>query len=170
MRATSAAIAPCYLLERDALDALFGAIRRRGFRLVGPVLRDGAICYNDIESAADLPAGWTDEQDGGSYRLRRRGDDALFGYDVGPHAWKKYLFPPFVTGLRPGDWVSLRWDCVCDRLSQPQLLALRRFTDRHLRLAMVPRGRCHRVRPYVHDLPDKCLDVRPTGNSACQAY
>ena len=41
----------------------------------------------------------------------------------------------FVTGLRPGDWVSLHWDCVCDRLSRPQLLALRRFTDRHLRLA-----------------------------------
>jgi sulfhydrogenase subunit beta (sulfur reductase) len=84
----------CYLLERDALDELFGAIRRRGFRLVGPVLRDGTICYDDITSSADLPAGWTDEQDGGSYRLRRRDDDALFGYNVGPHAWKKYLFPP----------------------------------------------------------------------------
>jgi hypothetical protein len=41
----------------------------------------------------------------------------------------------FVTGLRPGDWVSLHWDRVCERLSQPQLLALRRFTARHLRLA-----------------------------------
>jgi hypothetical protein len=41
----------------------------------------------------------------------------------------------FVTGLRPGDWVSMHWDCVCDRLSQRQLLALRRFTARHLRLA-----------------------------------
>ncbi|HEY7324932.1 MAG TPA: hypothetical protein VH520_08905, partial [Streptosporangiaceae bacterium] len=54
-----------HLLERDALDELLDAIRRRGFRLVGPVLRDGAICYDDITSAADLPAGWTDEQDGG---------------------------------------------------------------------------------------------------------
>jgi hypothetical protein len=41
----------------------------------------------------------------------------------------------FAAGLRPGDWVSLHWDRVCDRLSQPQLLALRRFTARHLRLA-----------------------------------
>jgi len=41
----------------------------------------------------------------------------------------------FVTGLQPGDWVSLHWDCVCDRLTQPQLRALRRYTERHLRLA-----------------------------------
>jgi len=40
----------------------------------------------------------------------------------------------FITGLRPGDCVSLHWDCVCDRLSQSQLLALRRFSARHLRL------------------------------------
>ena len=40
----------------------------------------------------------------------------------------------FVTGLRPGDWVSLHWSRVCERLSAPQLRALRRYTDRHLRL------------------------------------
>jgi len=48
-----------------------------------------------------------------------------------PHA----VAAGFVTSLRPGDWVSLHWDCVCDRLNQPQLLALRRLTGCHLRLA-----------------------------------
>ena len=38
--------------------------------------------------------GWTDEQDGGHYRLARRDDEALFGYAVGPHSWKKFLHPP----------------------------------------------------------------------------
>jgi sulfhydrogenase subunit beta (sulfur reductase) len=38
--------------------------------------------------------GWTDEQDGGSYRLGRRDDEALFGYAVGPHSWKRYQLPP----------------------------------------------------------------------------
>ena len=33
-------------------------------------------------------------QDGGTYRLERRADDALFGYAVGPHSWKKFLHPP----------------------------------------------------------------------------
>src|SRR5262249_19663783 len=49
--------------------------------------------YDDIASVADLPRGWTDEQDGGRYRLHRRDDDALFGYAVGPHSWKKFLHP-----------------------------------------------------------------------------
>ena len=81
------------VLGRGELDGLLAAIRRRGFRLVGPVLSDGAICYGDISSSADLPAGWTDEQDPAAYRLRRRDDQALFGYNVGPQSWKKYLFP-----------------------------------------------------------------------------
>ena len=46
----------------------------------------GAIIYDEISSVADLPAGWTDEQDGGVYRLKKRGDGALFGYAVGPHS------------------------------------------------------------------------------------
>ncbi len=41
----------------------------------------------------------------------------------------------FVRSPRPGDWVSLHWDCVCDRLTAAQLRSLRRFTVHHLRLA-----------------------------------
>jgi ferredoxin len=90
------------VFQVSALDQLLDAIKRRGFRLIGPVVRDGAICYDDIASAADLPAGWTDEQDAATYRLRRRDDDALFGYNVGPHSWKKYLFPPYAR-LSPAE-------------------------------------------------------------------
>jgi ferredoxin len=82
------------VIERADLDALFGALTRRGYTVVGPTVRDGAIVYDEIASSADLPAGWTDEQDGGHYRLRRRGDEALFGYAVGPHSWKRYQLPP----------------------------------------------------------------------------
>ena len=35
-------------------------------------------------------------------------------------------------GINPGDWVSLHWDWVCDRLTQRQLRALRGYTQRHL--------------------------------------
>jgi sulfhydrogenase subunit beta (sulfur reductase) len=83
-------------LSLEGLDALFAALRRRGYRLVGPRLGDGAIVYDEITSAADLPAGWTDVQDGGTYRVVRRGDGAVFGYPVGPHSWKKFLFPASV--------------------------------------------------------------------------
>jgi len=81
------------VIEREHFDELLGAIARRGFTIVGPTVREQAIVYDEIESAADLPIGWTDEQDGGHYRLRRRQDEALFGYAVGPHSWKQYQLP-----------------------------------------------------------------------------
>ena len=65
-------------------------------------MRDGAIVYDDIWTSADLPAGWTDEQDGGRHRLHRRDDEALFGYAVGPQSWKRYLFPPTSVVWRSG--------------------------------------------------------------------
>jgi formate hydrogenlyase subunit 6/NADH:ubiquinone oxidoreductase subunit I len=45
---------------------------------------------------ADLPVGWTDEQEAGHYRLKKRDDGSLFGYNAGPQSWKKYLHPPNV--------------------------------------------------------------------------
>ena len=81
-------------LERADLPSLFEVLQARGYRVVGPTLRDGAIVYDTLDAVADLPAGWTDAQEGGTYRLTRRNDAALFGYVVGPHSWKKFLFPP----------------------------------------------------------------------------
>ena len=81
-------------IEKEGLQALFDALAQRGYRVVGPTLRDQAIVYDDIASVRDLPAGWTDEQSGGRYRVVRREDNALFGYAVGPHSWKRFLFPP----------------------------------------------------------------------------
>ena len=81
------------VIEPGALDSLLGALTARGFRVVGPTVRDGAIVYEDLESAADLPVGWKDSQDAGTYRLERREDEARFGYAVGPHSWKQFLLP-----------------------------------------------------------------------------
>jgi len=67
---------------------------RRSYQPVGPTVRDGAIIYDEIRATADLPVGWTDEQEAGVYRLKRRDDQALFGYVVGPHSWKRFLHPP----------------------------------------------------------------------------
>jgi ferredoxin len=84
------------ILAAADLDALLDALRAEGYRVVGPTVRDGAIVYADIPAASALPAGWTDEQKPGSYRLERRDDDAVFGYAVGPHSWKQELLPPRV--------------------------------------------------------------------------
>jgi ferredoxin len=77
----------------DGLDALVAALRDRGYRVVGPTRRDGAIVYAELTSADELPAGWTEVQEAGTYRLERRDDEARFGYPVGPHSWKQYLLP-----------------------------------------------------------------------------
>jgi sulfhydrogenase subunit beta (sulfur reductase) len=82
------------VIERCHFDDLLHAIEESGYRVIGPTVRDGAIIYDNIHTSSDLPVGWTDLQEGGSYRLEPRGDAALFGYTVGPHSWKRYLFPP----------------------------------------------------------------------------
>ncbi len=99
---TARTTAGAAILTRDGLQALITALAAAGYRVVGPTLRDQAIVYDDIGGADDLPAGWTDMQDGGSYRLRRRADDALFGYAVGPHSWKRFLHPSHLTLWRAG--------------------------------------------------------------------
>ncbi len=81
-------------VQRSDLDSLLAAIAGQGYQVVGPTVRDGAIVYGDVRSSADLPVGWSDEQDGGTYRLRRRDDQAVFGYAVGPQSWKQFLHPP----------------------------------------------------------------------------
>jgi hypothetical protein len=49
--------------------------------------------------------------------------------------------PGFVTGLQPGDWVSLHWGCVCDRLTSSQVHALRYYSDLHLKLTSLDLSR-----------------------------
>src|SRR5215469_16875587 len=81
------------IVEREHFGSLFRALTSRGYEIVGPTVREGAIVYERVSSTNDLPRGWTDEQEGGKYRLKRREDEALFGYAVGPHSWKKFYYP-----------------------------------------------------------------------------
>lgn len=82
------------MLAVSDLNLLIQLLVSDGYRVVGPTVDQGAIVYADIECSADLPRGWTDVQEPGRYRLERRADEAYFGYVVGPHSWKQFLFPP----------------------------------------------------------------------------
>lgn len=82
------------VIARSEFTHVFDVLRRRGYTVVGPTAAGGAIIYDEIESADELPEGFTDEQDAATYRLTKREDGALFGFVVGPHSWKKFLFPP----------------------------------------------------------------------------
>ena len=85
------------LLDTAEFDALHGALQERGYEVVGPTVRDGAIVYDTLGSFAELPIGWADHQEAGTYSVSRRHAKTRFGYVVGPHSWKKYLHPPEVT-------------------------------------------------------------------------
>jgi sulfhydrogenase subunit beta (sulfur reductase) len=110
------------IISAKDLDLLFKALRDRDYLILGPTARDGAIVYDELASADDLPTGWTDEQEAGTYRLKKSGDDAMFGYTVGPHSWKKFLHPP-VLHL----WSASRNDMgfqIDQDQSQPRKMAL----------------------------------------------
>jgi len=81
------------LIKTETLEQLLVMLRQKGYETVGPTIRDSAIVYDRIEGLKDLPAGWTEEQEAGTYRLKPRDDKALFGYTVGPHSWKRFLHP-----------------------------------------------------------------------------
>jgi ferredoxin len=81
------------VLLLPGLQLLIDLLRERGWKVVGPTVRDGVVVHAEIGSVDQLPRGVGDIQDNGSYRLRERGDHARFGYVVGPQGWKSLLFP-----------------------------------------------------------------------------
>ena len=82
------------VIEPAGLEQLVAALRARGYRVVGPTVRDRVIVHDELDAASELPVGWTEVQEGGTYRLERRDDEARFGFASGPHSWKQFLFPP----------------------------------------------------------------------------
>jgi sulfhydrogenase subunit beta (sulfur reductase) len=83
-----------FVIELQGLAQLVATLHERGYAVIGPTVRGGAIVYDELASADDLPAGYTDVQEPGRYRLERRDDEARFGYAVGPGSWKRELLPP----------------------------------------------------------------------------
>ena len=59
-----------YVLESRDFQQLLDSLIKRGYRVLGPTVRDGAIVYDELTSTNDLPVGWTDEQNGGTYRRK----------------------------------------------------------------------------------------------------
>lgn len=90
---SSGALQPA-MVETEGLQRLIEVLRQRGYRVVGPRLRDNAIVLDELGSAEDLPHGWGVETAPGQYRVRRRDDAAAFGHSSGPQSWKQFLHPP----------------------------------------------------------------------------
>src|SRR5512141_3465468 len=90
---TEAEVESAVTIDVPGLQALVELLERQGFAVLGPTVRDGAVVPGRLTSVDDLPRGWGDTQEPGTYRLRRRDDQALFGYAADAISWKSVLFP-----------------------------------------------------------------------------
>src|SRR5262245_40827869 len=95
-------------IDAEQLQALIEVLRRSGHRTIGPRIVDSAIVYAEVSTIEQLPIGFVDRQDGGSYRLEKSAGAGYFDHVVGPHSLKNFLFPSRETLLesirKNGTW------------------------------------------------------------------
>ena len=61
--------------------SLIDSLRTRGYRVLGPTLREGALVLAEVRHPRrTCPAGSVTRRHPGAYRTRDRGDEALFGF------------------------------------------------------------------------------------------
>ncbi|MFZ2087720.1 MAG: 4Fe-4S dicluster domain-containing protein [Desulfobaccales bacterium] len=82
-----------FLFEASQLQRLIEVLQTQGYAVMGPILRQGDLLLGEVRGAADLPVGWRDEQEAGSFRLVRGDDRGFFGCLLGQHSFKQFLFP-----------------------------------------------------------------------------
>ena len=85
------------IIEADQINDLIHALSHDNRQVIGPVVRDEAVVYEAVASAADLPKSIHDRQDAGACRLERTDDPRYFAVMPGPQGWKRYLYPPKQT-------------------------------------------------------------------------
>ncbi|MCU7923960.1 MAG: 4Fe-4S dicluster domain-containing protein [Candidatus Thiodiazotropha sp. (ex Dulcina madagascariensis)] len=81
-------------LARNRLQELFDAVTQTGYRMLGPVARDGAIQFAEMTSVEQLAPGLINEQQPGQYRLRQGEGERLFDWNHGPQGIKPHCFSP----------------------------------------------------------------------------
>ncbi|MGB8861703.1 MAG: 4Fe-4S dicluster domain-containing protein [Ilumatobacteraceae bacterium] len=97
---------------RVGLQALLDVLVTTGYRVVGPVLRDGVLQYDDIADEAEMPTGCTVEQSPGRWRVTNSSEATRFSWTPGADSWKRFVFPARAEVLRirrtDGSWVTTR--------------------------------------------------------------
>src|SRR3569832_2852656 len=116
-----------HYLPRAHLQVLIDALHAAGFRCVGPRATDGAIVYDTLTDAAQLPWGVTQPQAPGHYRLHASDDARCFAWANGPQALQPLLFAPreaLWSSRRAGDG-AMQFDDVLPKTATLAVLGVR---------------------------------------------
>ncbi len=160
------------VLDLDGLGSLVDELAVRGYEVFGPQVREGVIGHDSLRTVDDLPLGWTDEQDGGRYRLVPRRDGARFGYAVGPQSWKEILHPS-----RSKVWtLSKTAGEVQVRMHEPEVVKRAFIGVRPCELAAIHKqdrvllGGAHPDPAYGANREEVCLVVVNCGDPAATCF
>lgn len=82
------------LTDQAGLQGLFDHLQSLGWNLIGPRVRNGTVHFETFRQCHELPVGWHDVQERGSYRLEKGDAPTLFGILHGAESAKRFLFPP----------------------------------------------------------------------------
>jgi sulfhydrogenase subunit beta (sulfur reductase) len=86
-------------LPKTALDELMTLLWGDGFKVLGPVARDGGVTFEEVRKTTDLPVGMREIQEPGRYRLSAGGAAEIFGVVNGAGSLKPFFFAPEETLL-----------------------------------------------------------------------
>ncbi len=86
-------------MPKAGLEHLITILRRDGYRVLGPVARDGAVAFDELRTSSDLPIGMREAQEAGRYRLVPGIAGEIFGVVNGAGSLKPYFFAPDETLL-----------------------------------------------------------------------
>jgi sulfhydrogenase subunit beta (sulfur reductase) len=88
------------VLPKHRLEELIALLWRQGYRVLGPVVHEGNVLFDEVRSIADMPIGVRDAQEAGRYRLEKEDDDEIFGVVNGAGSLKPFFFAPEETLLK----------------------------------------------------------------------
>lgn len=86
-----------YFLPHVKLQDLLDGLQKSGYACIGPQVRDGAIVYDELSRADQLPWGIRDYQSPGEYRIEKIPENKAFAFSNGAQAIKPILFKPQET-------------------------------------------------------------------------
>lgn len=79
-------------IKKDDLKIIFD-ILKDSHKIIGPKIANDVVTLSEIDFN-DIPSGYIDSQNPGSYRLNRGGPNRIFSFSIGPESFKRFLHPP----------------------------------------------------------------------------